>query len=571
MDSLENYWSRTNVSRRAALRHAGLLGGGLAALDLLGCKGATKKPAEAGKSGPAPVLDSTKGKRGGTLKLYDSNFPPSHSIIDQNQNHRYAGLTQSTLLDFQWGVQGVSFATWDKLQSDLAVAMPEQPDTMTYIFKLRPGVKYHNGRELTADDVKYSIDRYTKDDKSLWKTTYAGFFDGLTTPDASTVLFKTKFPYLDTLQFLAGHRGEAYILSREHEEGPDASTGLVGTGPYILTQTSPPVSTFYRRNPEYFLQPYPYFDELQVFVAADQVKQLADFYSRQVHAPWFTYLADREEIAKNRPDAMHLEITPFWGQSIFMRTDKPPFNDRRFRQALSMSIDRKKLKDALNKGEGRNDQMFPLMIKTLTGTREVEELGSAAKYWEYNPAEAKKLFAAAGVNLPFKSTMTHWDQSVVGQWFPDGATLIEAGWREQGIADVQDVTQLFGVYQSTTGVGKYEGLGWSLNPDWASGIAIGLAVRDQFSWGSNGEHAASNLSYINDARLSALATKQLQTFDAEERKSVFREMEAIIAEEQHRVVTTTTSQNWFWDPSLANVSFPADIGDHRFRAKWWFK
>src|SRR5262249_35957717 len=127
-----------------------------------------------------------------------------------------------------------------------------------------------------------------------------------------------------------------------------------GSGPFLFASNNPPVSWGFKKNPDYFLKPYPYFDEIQVFSTTDPVKRKTDFTTKQVHMPWALYADDREEVKAARPDAK-FETYPYPAPVIFMRNDQAPFKDKRVRQAISMTIDRAKNRNAVLRGEGADD------------------------------------------------------------------------------------------------------------------------------------------------------------------------------------------------------------------------
>src|SRR5207244_13136384 len=103
------------------------------------------------------------------------------------------------------------------VEPDLAEALPEQPDQQTFVFKLRDA-KFHNGRAVTSEDIKYSFERYAFWEKSGFKSRYA-WLDRVETPDPKTAVIKTKTPYADAIRSMAA-RFESLIFAKEHEKGP---------------------------------------------------------------------------------------------------------------------------------------------------------------------------------------------------------------------------------------------------------------------------------------------------------------------------------------------------------------
>ena len=113
-----------------------------------------------------------------------------------------------------------------------------------------------NGKLLSSEDVKFSLERYTSPSSATASRWF--WLDRVETPDLQTAVVRTKKPFADALRSMTP-RAEATIASKDWEEGPERENKLMGTGPYLFVDDTPPVLTRFKRNPDYFLQPYPYF------------------------------------------------------------------------------------------------------------------------------------------------------------------------------------------------------------------------------------------------------------------------------------------------------------------------
>jgi ABC-type transport system substrate-binding protein len=189
---------------------------GAATLAVVGC-GDDDDDGGNGGGGLLPTAEATptpakQAKPGGSFSFQISSPPPSLDPYTQTSfvNAYMNGLSYSKLYRFRAGTPDVAPAD-NSMEPDLATAIPEQPDQLTLTIKLKPA-KFHNGRQLTSEDIRYAFDRYMNYDKSVHKTGLA-WIDKIETPDAQTVKLTTKYPYADAVYYMGGNLG-AWISPR---------------------------------------------------------------------------------------------------------------------------------------------------------------------------------------------------------------------------------------------------------------------------------------------------------------------------------------------------------------------
>ncbi len=566
MEENSNYWLRRRLSRRTALRGGALTAMGAGALAVVGCgdddstSGTTPTQGALQPTPGASPTTASQPKPGGTFSLQLPAIAPSFDTYTQTsfQAAYMHGLSYSKLLRFKAGTPDVAPAD-NTMEPDLAKAMPEQKDDLTYVFTLKPNIKFHNvaplnGRALTSEDIRYAFDRYINYDQSKFKSNL-NFIDKLETIDASTIKITTKAPYADLTTYLGGNLG-VWISPKELAETPAANTQMIGTGPFIQTDLQTGVSLSFKKNPDYFDAPYPYFDEVKAYGVSDLSKRVADFSAKSVDLSWLFLPEPRDQVKKNRPDAK-FEQTQGIGGYIYMRADKPPFNNKLVRQAMSMGIDRQAIADAITKGEGVDDQLY---FVGYPFARQVKDL-QAGKYWQHNVAEAKKMLSAAGVT-EINAQWSHADVTAYGQEYLDEATLVQNQLKELNI-NLTDNTQPYAQYISTTYQGNYDGVGHS-----PRAIAYWLDfVTENFTM--KPKRGRINLSYINDPDLEVLMDKQRAQFNLQERLQTVKQIEDLVAEQQYYIYFRTDTRTYFWNPDVQNYR-PTAWFPYTHVMKSWF-
>ena len=219
----------------------------------------------------------------------------------------------------------------------------EQTDPRTYVFKLRKGVKWHNGREFAAEDVKYSFERQISNG-SINQSIYATVLDKVEIPDASTVKFTTKEPFAPFISYIAGPR-EGNIVPQEvvNEKG-DLKATMIGTGPFKFVEYTPGNEAKFVRNPDYWNKDQPLLDELIIKYIPDDTSRLAALRNNSVDFAYFgsaifvkPYLSD--------PGIQWAQGKALNTRHFVLNNSVPPLNDVRVRQAISLSINRQEIVD----------------------------------------------------------------------------------------------------------------------------------------------------------------------------------------------------------------------------------
>ena len=197
-------------------------------------------------------------KRGGTLSL--RLWDPPHwdpQLTVSYKTHVLHTFTHSRLLRHKAGpavAPGVL-----QIEGDLAESWT-QPNDTTYVFKLRRGVRWHNkppvnGRELTSDDVKYSMERFINEKGNANRHMLASV-DRIETPDKYTVRVILKEPFAWFLDMIVNPMAVCIVAKECVEKFGDLKKweAVVGTGPWMLDSYRPNVGVTYVRNPTYFVR-----------------------------------------------------------------------------------------------------------------------------------------------------------------------------------------------------------------------------------------------------------------------------------------------------------------------------
>ncbi|MFC1864544.1 ABC transporter substrate-binding protein [Chloroflexota bacterium] len=392
---------------------------------------------------------------------FDDGYSPAYQCLTSQ-------LTQEEILGGDWskgpaGTDETEFwftGFYSFRERPLLAESWEMPDPDTIIFHIRKGVHWHNkppvnGRELTAEDVAFSIDRIYRGQQVGRPTSkqYPGWFESATATDKWTVMVKChdsekyRTPYIvelmaDTMEIVAPEVIEKYGSQRDWRN-------VVGTGPFMLVDHVPGSTMTLERHPNYWgkdpLHPenqLPYLDSMTWLVILDPSTRIAAL--RTGKADWFWNVGrdDAASLKKSTPELQWKRRVLHKSGVLFMRVDKPelPYGDIRVRRALHMAIDFEAIKDDYYGGEA--EVLFfpiaPVFKKAYTPLDQLPE--STRELFEYQPDKAKQLLAEAGYPDGFKATVLtephteHIDLlSIVQKYFADIGVELELDVRDYSV------------------------------------------------------------------------------------------------------------------------------------------
>jgi len=273
----------------------------------------------------------------------------------------------------------------------------ENPDDTTFIFHLRPDVKFHNGRPLVAEDVKYSFERIKDPDVGSPWASQLELIQSIETPDERTVVIKLSKPFGAFMSTIAS-TWAAIVPKEEVEANGDLQQVMVGTGPFMLKEYVEETRTVLKANPDYF-EGAPLVDGITYLIIPDEASRIAALRTGEIH---MTSLSDAASAGlAARSEGVKVVSQPTTDYYLLgINTAREPFTDIRVRQALSLAIDRQAVVNSVFFGEG---MVTGPIVPTLGDWAVPPE---KLPYYQPNIEKAKELLAEAGYPDGFETTIT---------------------------------------------------------------------------------------------------------------------------------------------------------------------
>ena len=430
---------------------------------------------------------------------------------------------------------------------ELAESWEATPDAVKWIFKLRQGVEFHNGKTMDADDVIYSFNEHRgPDTKSAAKGVVEPIVD-IKKDGKYTVVFTLKEGNAD-FPFIASDYHIPIIpkdtKGKEYEKG-------VGTGPFSMAAWEPGVRFLGKRNPNYFKTGRPYFDEVEILGIADTNARTNALQTGQVHVmnrcePKTFHLLEK------MPGVQGLKLEGARHYTIPMLTTIKPYDNNDVRLGLKYAIDREQMVKTILRGYGYvgNDHPIPRLNKYYA---------SELPQRQYDPDKAKFHLKKAGLHQHV------FNLHAADAAFPgavDASVLIRESAAKAGIK-VKVVREPDDGYWENVWIKKeWCQCYWSGRPtaDWM----FSLAYSEDANW---------NDTLWKHPKFNQLLRAARAELDDKKRRELYVECQRIVSDEGATPIPAFALQLSAASKKLAFKNPAANWEFDGFRApeRWWFK
>lgn len=395
----------------------------------------------------------------------------------------------------------------------------ENPDDLTYVFTLRQGVTFHNGKTLTAEDVKFTFDRIKDEATASPRVQQFASVDEIEATDDQTVTFRLNAPYGPFLATLAS--GFSSILP--NDEDIDFQTDMVGTGPFMLESWDQDTETVLVAHGGYWTSGEPMVSTVRYLILPEESARLAAIRTGEIHLTSITDPLTVESAAESEGvQVIEQDTTNYY--LLGFNCAEPPFDDPNVRQALALAIDRQAIVDAVFFGRG---QVSGPIVPTMGDwAQPVEQLPT----YTVDREHAQTLLEEAGASdLTFRILV-----GSLYQEFTNIALVIQDQLSEIGVTvELEEVE--WGTFIDR----------W-IARDFQSFVSSNSGGNDPDAglYSAFITDGGTNAFQFSDEEVDRLLESGRTTTDTEDRKSIYQNVEVALAEAAP-VVFISTVVNFF--------------------------
>ena len=478
----------------------------------------------------APAAAQEQPRSGGELVFVVAAEPPS---FDAHREETFGMLHPgaphyNTLLRVD-----PTDKTGTKFIGDLAESWTVSPDKRTYTFKLRRGVKFHDGSVMTSKDVKASYDKIIFPPAGVVSSRQAAYktVEAVEAPNPDTVVFRLKYPEASIIANLSSPWNWIYKADILAKDIHWYEKNVMGTGPFKFVEYVRGSHWVGKKNPDYWDKGKPYLDGYRALFVPDAAMQVGAIRGQRAMIQFRGFSPpERDTLVAALGSKITVQESP-WEcvNPLALNHERKPFDDKRVRRALSLALDRWQGARALSK---------ITILKEVAGVQgpgtpfaatpaELERLAGYGRDIVKARAEARRLLREAGV--PDGFTFTFKNRGIPNPYVALGVWLADQ-WRQIGLNAKIETLEL-GMLYADIRSGNFEvaadfHCSYIVEPD--------LAL---FKFQSR-DRSPVNYSRYTDRALDELYEKQSRATDREERRKLIREFEKrLLDEEAHYIYT----------------------------------
>jgi peptide/nickel transport system substrate-binding protein len=355
-----------------------------------------------------------------------------------------------------WGKQAAydSLVEWDRALN-LKPALAESwrvVNSRTIVFNLRKGVRFHNGKELDAGDVKYSVDLMLNPPLpgSIATVGQVPSFEGVDVVSKYVARLRLKAPDARVFGFLAWGRYSPIVPAGLYDQ-INVSRSAIGTGPYRMVGYDPNDKVEYVRNQRFWKQGLPYMDAMTLKTLPDEQARIAALRAGAIDGATLT--TDGANAFRNDSGFTVLRggTAAFRELQFTIKGDPKPWHDIRVRQAVNLAINRQAIINTVYGGNGNYSGIVPPGY----GPWPLTQAELKQKYQKFDLVRARALMAAAGQSRGFSVKLSTFSTPLE---FQQIAAVIKSQLKAINI-DVEIVAQEPGTFGANNGIGNFE---WDL-------------------------------------------------------------------------------------------------------------
>ena len=419
--------------------------------------------------------------------------------------------------------------SYPNIIGDAASEWKISPDGLLYTFKIRPGIRFHDGSPLTSADVKASYDKILFPPagvRSIRKHHYSAVAS-VEAPDPSTVLFKLKFPSASLLTNLASPWNVIFPKKYLDKDPNYFKTNVMGSGPFKFKSYTRGSSFEGERNPDYFVKDRPYLNGYKYFISTETSVRAAAVRSGRAYVEFRDLpLAEVDAIRKHAWGQGRRPANPL--RRPLRRRDeqhRKPFTDIRVRKALTLGIDRYTASRVLYPLAGLKDvgALMRPATECAMSQSELQKFPGFGKDAEKNRAEARRLLAEAGYPNGFKVVLKNRNVRLP---YKDLAVFVIQEWRKIGIEAEHRPLETAAWFADGRDTGNFEII--------VNGVFNYMDDPDLFlERYTTGD--TNNWGRFSDPRIDDLFARQARALDPVERKRLVNELEKIVLENAYHI------------------------------------